>query len=130
MEIDALMRIHHVSLPRPAGSDEVIRQFYGDLLRLEELPPPKGAGYLSVIVYQIGVANELHLFVEEAAPLSQRHFCIEVEDLSDWRRLLELAGVAIIEDFPIPGRPRFFVRDPVGNLVEFMRIEADYRLLQ
>ena len=124
------MRIHHVSLPRLVGSDEAIRHFYGELLGLEELPPPKGAGYLSVIVYQLGETNELHLFVEPSIPLSQRHFCIEVDNLLDWRARLERAGVAIIDDFPIPGRPRFFVRDPVGNLVEFMTIEGDYRLLQ
>ncbi len=124
------MRIHHVSLPRLSGSDEAIRRFYGELLGLEELPPPKGAGYLSVIVYQLGETNELHLFVEPSIPPSQRHFCIEVDNLLDWRARLEQAGVVIIDDFPIPGRPRFFVRDPVGNLVEFMTIEGDYRLLQ
>ena len=124
------MRIHHVSLPRLAESDEAIRHFYGDLLQLQELPPPKGAGYLSVIVYQIGEDNELHLFVEASIPLSQRHLCIEVDDLLYWRTHLERSGIPIIDDFPIPGRPRFFVRDPVGNLVEFMKIEGDYRLLQ
>jgi hypothetical protein len=35
-----------------------------------------------------------------------------------------------VGDTPIPGRPRFFVRDPFGNLLEITTLEGDYERLE
>ena len=35
-------------------------------------------------------------------------------------------GLEPYDDTPIPNRPRFFCRDPAGNLVEFTHIEGPY----
>ena len=58
---------------------------------------------------------------------AQRHFCLEVDDLEDWRGKLEDAGVETIDETAIPNRPRFFCRDPFGNLIELTTILGDYR---
>ena len=60
-------------------------------------------------------------------PTAQRHLCLEVDDLEGWRRQLEEAGVATSEQTLIPNRPRFFCRDPFGNLIELTTIQGDYR---
>jgi catechol 2,3-dioxygenase-like lactoylglutathione lyase family enzyme len=56
---------------------------------------------------------------------SGRHYCLAVDDLDALRARLEAAGVSVVNDIPIPGRPRFFARDPFGNLIEFTTIEGD-----
>jgi len=122
-------RLQHVSIPAPPGSEAAIRAFYGELLGLEELPPPPSLQRLVVLWFKLDAAAELHVFLE--APLadpSERHFCLVVEDLAGLRQILAAAGYLPYEDESIPGRPRFFCRDPFGNIIEFTTIEADYRL--
>jgi len=115
-------RVQHVSLPRPPRSDEATRAFYGALLGLEEIPAPSSLADLDVIWYRLGDA-ELHLFAEEPYPdRSGRHVCIEVDDLDEVRARLVAAGYAPEDTIAIPGRPRFFCRDPFGNRIEFTTI--------
>ncbi len=119
-------RVQHVSIPRPPGSDEATRAFYGALLGLEEIPAPSSIAHLDVIWYRLGDV-ELHLFAEEPhADPSGRHVCIEVEDLEATRARLIAAGYAPEDTIAIPGRPRFFCRDPFGNRIEFTTIVDDY----
>ncbi len=124
-------RIQHVSIPRPPGSDEATRAFYGGLLGLHEVPPPRSLQSLGLIWFDLG-GMELHCFTETPAGQdhSGRHFCLEVDDLEGLRARLEGAGVAVVGDIPIPGRPRYFLRDPFGNRIEVTTIEADYRELE
>jgi hypothetical protein len=37
------------------------------------------------------------------------------------------AGIETTDRTPIPNRPRFFCRDPFGNLIELTTIMGDYR---
>ena len=125
------IRLQHVSIPRPPGSDVTARAFYGDLLGLEEIPPPRSLAGLDLIWYRLG-DGELHLFAEE--PMGQdhsgRHLCLAVDDVETLRERLETAGRSVVGTIPIPGRPRYFTRDPFGNLLEITTIEGDYRELQ
>lgn len=119
--------LQHVSVPRPPGSDRAARAFYGDLLGLRETPPPASLASLDLIWYRLDGAGEIHLYVEEPSGQdhSGRHFCLAVDDVFDLRTRLEAAGVPVVADIPIPDRPRFFVRDPFGNLIELTTIESD-----
>lgn len=115
-------RIQHVSIPRPPDSAAQTRAFYGGLLGLEETPAPETLRELDLIWFRLG-PTELHTFVETPVDSSSgRHLCIEVDDLETLRARLEAAGHTTSEDLPIPGRPRFFCRDPFGNLIEFTTI--------
>lgn len=119
-------RIQHVSIPRPPGSHAQTRTFYGALLGLEEIPVPASIQQLDLIWYRLG-ETELHCFTEEMqADRSGRHFCIEVDDLESLRARLEAAGYTPRDPIAIPGRPRFFCRDPFGNDIEFTTIQHDY----
>lgn len=124
-------RIQHVSIPRPPGSHDEARRFYSGILGLEEIPPPRSIQELDLVWFRLG-ETELHLFAEEPAgqDRSGRHFCMAVDDLDAVRSRLEAAGVPVVGTIPIPGRPRYFVRDPFGNMIEICTIEGDYRLLE
>lgn len=120
-------RLQHVSVPRPPGSAALTRAFYGDLLGLEEIPPPSSIQSLDVIWFKAGETAELHIFAED--PLqdaSNRHFCLLVDKVHRLRQILEDAGYEPWDVEVIPGRPRFFCRDPFSNIIEFTSIEADY----
>ncbi|MFN8466800.1 MAG: VOC family protein [Caldilineaceae bacterium] len=126
------LRLQHVTISRPPGGDAAARTFYGGVLGLTEVAPPRSLASLDLIWYRLAGETELHILVEE--PMGQdhtgRHFCLAVDDVVDLRARLDAAGITTVGDTPIPGRPRFFVRDPFGNLIEITSIEDDYRRLE
>jgi catechol 2,3-dioxygenase-like lactoylglutathione lyase family enzyme len=124
-------RLQHVSTPYPPGRADEVRAFYGGLLGLTEKAVPASLSGGDLVWFEAGPGElELHFFPEQAAAPDgpgARHFCLDVEDVAAWRRRLEEAGVEPIDTTPIRNRPRFFCRDPFGNLVELTTIVADYR---
>ena len=89
-------RIQHVSIPRPPGSHEQTRAFYGELLGLEEKIVPGTIEHLDLIWYNIGENMELHCFTEEPREdTSGRHFCMDVEDVAAMREIMSAAGRAV-----------------------------------
>lgn len=122
-----LRGLQHVSTPFPPGAQQTVRDFYGGVLGLTEKPPPKSLAHMTLVWFSGGDGLELHFFQGEAGVNTQRHFCLDIDDLDETRRSLEAAGLEPYDTDPIPNRPRFFCRDPVGNLVEFTSIQGDYR---
>lgn len=118
--------LQHVSSPFPIGGQAALRAFYGKGLGLRELSTPAALSHLELVWFGAGDGLELHFFRGETDPAAARHFCLEVEDLHEIRQRLHDAGHKPYDDTPIPNRPRFFCRDPAGNLVEFTRIEGPY----
>jgi catechol 2,3-dioxygenase-like lactoylglutathione lyase family enzyme len=121
-----LRGLQHVSSPFPPGEHRAIRQFYGEVLGLREIPSPSSLADMGLVWFSAGAGLELHFFQGPPHPDSLRHLCLDIEDLEATRVRLEAAGFEPYDDTPIPNRPRFFCRDPVGNLIEFTRIEGDY----
>ncbi len=125
-------RLQHVSVPRAPDRLAQTRAFYGALLGLEELPAPATITTLDVIWFKLNESDELHIFAERPmGDRSVRHFCLvldeELDALEAMRRKLRDAGYAPWDEEPIPGRPRFFCRDPSDNIIEFTIIVGSYR---
>lgn len=126
-----VVRLQHVGIMYPGGpaAVEAARHFYGEILGLDELAvPPALPGKL--LWYAAGDL-ELHLIDEpEETSLNRqsgRHPCLQVDDVVAFRSMLDTAGVPTIDNNgEIPGRPRFFVRDPFGNLIEFVEFRPDH----
>ena len=126
----AVRRLQHVSTPYPRGRQDDVRSFYGGVLGLVEKPVPASLADQELIWFEGGPLElELHFLPDPAPadPAAHRHFCLEVDDLEAWRRLLEEAGIERSDHTPIPNRPRFFCRDPFGNLIELTTITGDYQ---
>jgi catechol 2,3-dioxygenase-like lactoylglutathione lyase family enzyme len=120
-----IKQLHHVNVTVPPDLEAATKRFYGSVLGLEELPKPAGTRK-SGAWYQIGTV-QLHLSIEDEADgrLSKRHVCFIVSDLGATERRLHDAGVEIIPDErPMPGTPRFYVRDPGGNRIEIVQASA------
>jgi catechol 2,3-dioxygenase-like lactoylglutathione lyase family enzyme len=118
------MRLQHVSVAVSRHGAAEGREFYGGLLGLEErdvLPALDPDGF---VWFRAGGDLELHLMLVDEEPPERAHFCLVVDDgLDELRARLEAAGVATSDATPLRGRPRFFCRDPFGNLVELARID-------
>jgi catechol 2,3-dioxygenase-like lactoylglutathione lyase family enzyme len=122
-----LRSLQHVSSPYPEGEAASVRKLYGGVLGLREQPIPSTLAGMNLVWFSAGEGLELHFFPGPPDVKSERHFCFDIEDLEETRRRLQEAGLTPYDAAPIPNRPRFFCRDPAGNLMEFTRIEGDYR---
>jgi catechol 2,3-dioxygenase-like lactoylglutathione lyase family enzyme len=118
------MRLQHVSIPIPSGAEDRAREFYGGLLGLEERGVPPHLDPARFIWFRFGPPDlELHLMIGSEPHADRRHLCIELSELEELRARLEAAGVETSDATEIVGRPRFFCRDPFGNLLELARID-------
>ncbi len=125
----AVQRLQHVSVPMPPDGQAEARRFYGAALGLEEVSPPADLRHLSLVWFRVGDdGHEVHCFAEERlGPNSPtQHLCLQVDALPAFRQRMIEHDVAIEETTAIHNRPRFFVRDPFGNLVELTQILGDY----
>jgi len=113
--------LHHVNVTVPPELESATKHFYGEVLGLKQVPKP-ATSRQSGAWYQIG-ENQLHLSVEdEERALSSHHVCFTVSDLAEAEKRFRGAGVEIFPDArPVPGSPRFFVRDPGGNQLEIVQ---------
>lgn len=116
-----VVKLSHVNVTVPRALEEKTKSFYADVMGLTEVPKPAESKGRGGAWYQLG-AVQLHLSREDPPAdngASKRHICYAVRNLSEAEQHFRAAGVEIIPDsLPIPGSPRFYVRDPGGNLIE------------
>jgi len=124
-------RLQHVAATFPPGRSGAIREFYGEVLELDEMPVPEEVaqhGWIWFATDDEGV--ELHFIPDDIPPDPARrhHFCLEFASLDHVRARLEGAGAETREPGSrIIGRRRVFTHDPVGNLVECVEIAGRVR---
>jgi catechol 2,3-dioxygenase-like lactoylglutathione lyase family enzyme len=117
--------LHHVNVTVSAELEAATKEFYGSVLGLQQVPKP-AASRQSGAWYQIG-ATQLHLSIEDGAERAQSssHVCFTVDDLGAAEKRFREAGIEIIPDpRPVPGSPRFYVRDPGGNQLEIAQVSV------
>lgn len=120
-----LRRIGHVNVTVPADCEAAAKKFYADVLGFTPIPKPEGPRQNVGAWYEMA-ETQLHLSVEDGPPNSDsdRHICCLVADVNAAETHLRANGVEIIADDKRPAaNPRFFIRDPGGNLMEVA--EAD-----
>ena len=116
--------IDHVQVAAPPGCERDARRFFGDVLGLPELPKPEPLAARGGVWFACG-DGELHVGVDEAfAPARKAHPAFRVRDLAAVRERLVAAGHDPRDDTEIPGVARFYVDDPFGNRLEFVRGDA------
>jgi catechol 2,3-dioxygenase-like lactoylglutathione lyase family enzyme len=112
-------KLDHVQICIPIGKENEARKFYTGILGLTEIPKPTALipnGGLWYVVADI----QLHIGTESSTGISKRHPAFEVADLDAARRHLELNGIVIKEEIPIPGQKRFSFSDPFDNRIELL----------
>ncbi|MFF1353943.1 VOC family protein [Streptomyces sp. NPDC058297] len=115
-----LRALDHVQLAAPAGSEDVLRRFYGDVLGMTEMPKPPALAARGGCWFQAG-AVQLHLGIEEDfRPAKKAHPGLRVRDIEAYAARLEAHGAIVTWDCDLPGHRRFYSEDPVGNRLEFL----------
>ena len=121
-----LLEVHHLDHCSILITDvERSRKFYGDLLGLKELNPPRTFNF-TVLWFDLG-NQHLHLLKRgQADPPSPRHFALRVRDVAAARMYFHERGIPVEETTPFPGSDRFFISDPDGNRIEIIQWYRPY----
>jgi catechol 2,3-dioxygenase-like lactoylglutathione lyase family enzyme len=108
--------LDHVTVTAPEELADEVVAWYRDVLGLEAIKKPEGAGAGGGWL-QVG-AHQVHISVAPQNPPERAHFCLVVDDFEAAVGALRDAGCHIEQARAIPGRRRFFTRDPAGNRIE------------
>jgi catechol 2,3-dioxygenase-like lactoylglutathione lyase family enzyme len=115
------IRADHIHICVPAERLEEAKQFYTDVMGLQQIERPDHL--FSTIGYWFNIGDiQLHIGVEPALARSIRHTAMQVADVAAARELLEKNHIEITEEPIIPGRTRFAFIDPFGNRMELLQI--------
>ena len=115
-----IIEIDHVNVIVPKTLEDAAKHFYGSVLGLKQIPKPVELQGRGGAWYELG-GVQLHLSAKAEAVSGQAkgHVCYTVADVALAEKRLREESVEIIpDDQPVAGKPRFYVRDPGGNLIE------------
>lgn len=117
-----VLGLHHAQITIPKAAEAEARQFYLEVLGLEEIEKPDSLKDRGGFWMRAG-RSEIHLGTEDGFDRlsTKAHLAYLVEDLEYWRDLLREKAIEIQEGIPIPGYARFEFRDPFGNRVEMIQ---------
>jgi catechol 2,3-dioxygenase-like lactoylglutathione lyase family enzyme len=125
-----IVRVQHVSIPIPPDGADAARAFYGGVLGLREKQVPSALDASQLTWFAVGEdEHEIHCFVDMGFQdrATAAHLCLETDNLEALRTRIRDRGVRFDhEPAEIRNRPRSFVRDPFGNLIELTQINGRY----
>ena len=120
----AILGLNHVQVSCPAGSEDTLRQFYGDVLGMAELPKAPVLAARGGVWFRAG-SCEIHCGVEDPfTPARKAHPGIAVSDVDGLALAVGASGAPVRWDENLPGVRRFHTEDPVGNRLEFQQVRA------
>ncbi|GAA0593281.1 VOC family protein [Streptomyces crystallinus] len=115
-----LAAVDHVQLAAPPGSEERLREYYGNVLGMTEIPKPPALAPRGGCWFQAGPV-QLHLGIEtDFRPAKKAHPGLRVTGIEAYAARLEERGAQVVWDDDLPGHKRFYSEDPVGNRLEFL----------
>ncbi len=116
-----VLGLHHVQIACPPGSEDDLRDFYGALLGLTEVPKPPILAARGGVWFDLG-GQELHCGVEDDfRPARKAHPCLLVDDVDAVAQALAAGGHEARWDTAIPSVRRFHTDDAVGNRLEIQQ---------
>ena len=117
----SIEKMDHVQVAAPAGGEAAARRFYAEILGMNEIEKPEPLKARGGVWFEFG-DFQLHVGVEEAfAPAKKAHPAFRVSGFEELRQHLAEQGIESKTDDSIPGVERFFVSDPFGNRLEFLK---------
>ncbi|MBK5227742.1 MAG: VOC family protein [Actinobacteria bacterium] len=117
-----VLELDHVTVTSPAELESEVIQWYEQVLGLERVDKLEGDGEKGAW-FSLG-RGQLHLSLDPHNPPRKAHFAVAVRDFEGVVEHLRGHGCHIEQATEIPGRHRFFTRDPAGNRIELFALDG------
>jgi len=117
-----IIGLHHAQITIPKGTEDKGRNFYCNILGLEEIEKPSSLKGRGGFWLKVG-DREVHVGTEDGFDrlTTKAHLAYLVKDISHWKNVLGKYDIPVTEGAPIPGFDRFEFRDPFGNRIEMIQ---------
>jgi catechol 2,3-dioxygenase-like lactoylglutathione lyase family enzyme len=117
-----IMGIDHVQITVPRHCESEAKNFYCEVLGLNEIEKPDNRKKNGGFWVQLGT-TQLHVGLEDEVDRSKTkaHTAYLVKDLEMWRKRLKKFEFEIFESAPFPDAVAFEFRDPFGNRIEIIQ---------
>jgi catechol 2,3-dioxygenase-like lactoylglutathione lyase family enzyme len=116
-----VLALDHVNVTAPQELEQEVVEWYEKCLGLPRIDKPEGTRP-SGAWFRLGT-QQLHVSVDEHNPHQMAHLGVVVNDFETVVERLRGAGCHIEQASTIPGRRRFYTRDPAGNRIEIAFVE-------
>lgn len=117
----SIEKIDHIQVAAPKGCETTARHFYEEILGMKEIEKPEPLKSRGGVWFEFGF-YQLHVGVEEPfTPAKKAHPAFVVKGFEKMKQHLLTEGIEVKDDTGIPGVIRFFVSDPFGNRLEFLK---------
>jgi catechol 2,3-dioxygenase-like lactoylglutathione lyase family enzyme len=110
------VRLQHASVQVPPQLLAGCAAFYADTIGMRRIEHRAGLAW-----FEFGDGDHVHLLEGEGGSGSRGHLALQVDDLEPTLERLRAAGHDPQPGSVLWGAPRWFVRDPAGNLVELFQ---------
>jgi len=116
-----ISRLDHVALH--VNDLERARKFYEDVLGWTASETSDEVRSRGIVWYELPDGRQVHLFqTDDFLPINRAHLALLVDDVPGWHAFFVESGIEIVEpSVSLYNAERFFVRDPSGNLIEFVK---------
>jgi catechol 2,3-dioxygenase-like lactoylglutathione lyase family enzyme len=118
-----VVSLEHVAVTAPEELVDDVLAWYESILGLERIEKPPGTREAGAW-FSAG-EGQIHVTLDEHNPPKKAHYGIVVDDFGDIVERLRGAGCHIEQARQIPGRRRFYTRDPAGNRLEIITTEDE-----
>lgn len=123
--LGSLMKLDHVQLAVPAGSEDICRDFWAGCVGLVEIAKPPALQARGGLWFDLEGA-ELHLGVEQDFhPARKAHPAFSIAGLDELAAKFKESRYPVSWAGDIAGRRRFFTEDPFGNRIEFLEYQTN-----
>lgn len=117
----SLEKIDHVQVAAPAGSEAEAIAFYSGLLGMQQIEKPEPLQARGGVWFGFG-SFQLHVGIDDPfVPAKKAHPAFKVSGYEEMQKHLKEKGAEFKVDDSLPGVDRFFVFDPFGNRLEFLK---------
>lgn len=114
-------KIDHIQVAAPKGGEPEAIAFYSGVLGMKEIEKPEPLKARGGVWFEFD-EFQLHVGIEEPFnPAKKAHPAFKVSGYGILQNHLEENSITVTVDDSIPGVERFFVFDPFGNRLEFLK---------
>ena len=117
----SIEKVDHIQVAAPQGSEAEAIGFYSGVLGMNEIEKPQPLKARGGVWFEFG-SFQLHVGIEEPfVPAKKAHPAFKVSGYEEMQKQLKEKGVSVKVDDSLPGVERFFIFDPFGNRLEFLK---------